>query len=195
MRFLNAEIGKDRQIIYEYLTTIPKIDMIYNAPPNPASIGIWYKMAGNNTRITYKEFIENLFEIYKYISPKTITIEVLENKETVLCMLSAWGYYESIKILPITYTAPLKCGKPGMSYCRKPNEIIIATNDIGLNLDFTFVYSYEFLSGFFEKNPQYITGFDPCIGKGLLVRYCHDPYGIEMNQDRLKEAVKTFELK
>lgn len=195
MRLLNAEIGKDKEIIFEYLAGLPKIDVIYNAPPNPASIGIWYKMAGNTTRAVYKDFIESLFEIYKYISPKVIMIEVLENKGIINSMLSEWRYYKSVKILPITYTAPLKYNRPGMSYCRKQNEIIVATNDTKLNLDFEFDYSHEFLCGFFNSNPQYVTGFDPCIGKWLLVRYCQEPYGIEMNQDRLDEAVKTFELK
>lgn len=194
MRFLNAEIGKDTDRIFEYLRNIPKIDIIYNAPPNPDSIKVWYKMAQNNNHIAYNLFLDNLFEIYKYISPKTIAIEVLVNRETVLSKLREWGFYNKTDILPITYTAPLKFNKPGMSYRRKPNNIVICTNDESLNLNFEFTYSYDFINNFFVNNPSYTSAFDPCMGKGLLVRYCANTYGIEMNTERFNEAVTTHDL-
>lgn len=194
-RFLLAEIGRDTQTIFDYLKELPKIDMIYNAPPNPKSIAVWYKMAKNKNNAVYSQFIDSLFEIYKYVSPKTLIIEVLENKNIVIQMLNRWGNYNKISVFPITYTAPLRHNKPGMSYCRNQNEIVVATNDAELNTSFNFNYSHEFLNEFFKSNPKYITGFDPCVGKGLLVRYCCNPYGIEMNRERLEESIKTFELK
>jgi len=194
MRFLNAEIGKDTDRIFEYLRNVPKIDMIYNAPPNPGSIKVWYKMAQNNNYIEYNRFLDNLFEIYKYIAPKTIAVEVLENREIVLSRLNEWGFYKKTEIFPITYTAPLRFNKPGMSYCRKPNGIVVCTNDKYLDLNFEFTYSHDFLNNFFIHNSSYTSSFDPCIGKGLLIRYCANTYGIEMNTDRFNEAVATHDL-
>lgn len=191
-KFLLAEIGKDDEIINEYLDKLPHINLIYNAPPNQKSIRVWQKMAKKSSDYDYQHFFSSLTDIYTRVKPTVLIIEVLENEKMMLNFLTEWNYYTLLLIKPLTYSAPLKAGKSGMSYRRNENKVIIASNIVH-NFDFEYTYSHEFLDGFLTKNPQYrtLTAFDPCIGKGLLARYVKDCYGIEFNNERLQETIKT----
>jgi hypothetical protein len=191
-RFLLAEIGKDTDKINEYLQNLPSIDVMYNAPPNPKGISVWRKMAKVKSTISYSDFFDALIDIYIRVSPRIAIIEVLENKDMMFDAVHKMKMYSNIEMLPLTYSAPLRAGKPGMSYCRSENNVIVAANK-SLSFDFEYTYSHEFLNGFVTVNSlQNCTGFDPCIGKGLIVRYIKDSYGIEFNVDRLKETIATY---
>lgn len=191
-RFLLAEIGKDTHIINMFLGELPHINLLYNAPPNPKSIRVWQKMANKPSDYDYGHFFTALTNIYTRVKPDILIIEVLKNKDMMLDFMKKWNYYTLLVVKPLTYSAPLKAGKPGMSYRRNENNVIVASNSIH-NLDFEYVYSHEFIEGFLKHNPQYkdCTAFDPCIGKGLLARYVRDCYGIEFNNERLQETIKT----
>lgn len=182
--FAHGEIGVDD--FSGFMRSLPKIDIVYNAPPNPKMMTFWHEY--EEYPYTYQEFFDALCALYRAADPNEIYIEVNENRDMVVDFLKDWGEHPYIQVADILYAAPADGHSKRMARCRNETQVVIATKE-DAGISFKGGYSYDLLDGAFQRWGQRLAVFDPCIGKGLALRYAikhgHYCYGIEFNRVRL----------
>ena len=178
----NGEIGVDN--FSEFLGQLPRIDLVYAAPPKPEYFSMWYGLM-EKEKLPHGVFYSALFEILKIIDALEYHIEVGESNEQMMrSFFSEWKPFDHQQ-RSLLYSAPTN-HKNRLTKCRKPTKIIVMSHHQVRMMPGR--YSHEYLDQLLDK-PEKLNVFDPVIGKGLLARYAikygHSCFGIEMNPDRL----------
>ena len=190
--FALGEIGVHD--LTEFLDSLPRIRIIYNAPPNPEAVSFWHKY--EKVSYSYDEFWKALTTIYKAIKPDEFYVEVDSIKNRVLDFFHKWKQYPFVEYRDLIYSAPLNGRTNGMAKRRKVTGVVIASK-WKANTNFSYTYSHEFLNGVLNQKREYKVLFDPCIGKGLALRaalkYGYQCYGIEFSKDRLSCTLEYLE--
>lgn len=183
-----GEIGIDN--FQEFISILPKIDIVYNAPPNQEMMSFWHQ--SNPVPYTYEHFISSLADIYNEVDADIYAIECGTNQQDIIDILGDYPYFQS---MPITYSAPVYANSKRLAKKQIPYNLLIFSQH-ECEIDFDFKYSHEFLDQFLQT-PAPLNLFDPCIGKGLLLRYAlkygHMCHGIECSAKRLQCAIDYLE--
>lgn len=176
-RLIQGEIGKDD--LSDFVKGLPHVDVLYNAPPNPEMMSFWHKY--EDVEYDYETFFSELVRIYKTVDADICYIESGTNYDMLINSL----WYKHVETFEITYSAP-------MAKRRVPYHLVVASKT-PISLDFKFKYSDDLLNAVLNTTKK-MNVFDPCIGKGLLLKYAikygHCCYGIEYDQSRLDYALQ-----
>jgi hypothetical protein len=179
-KLIQGEIGEDD--FSSFLDELPTIDIIYNAPPNKEMMSFWHKYQTRS--YTYDKFFGDLIDIYKMVDARICYIESGSNYDDMINAL----WYPYVQTKEITYSAPNAKKKI-------PYKLIIASYD-PISINYNFKYSHELLD--IILNCSRMNVFDPCIGKGLLckyaIKYGHNCYGIEYDENRLQCAKDLYRM-
>ena len=180
--FIQGEIGVHN--LLPVVTRLGRMDVVYCAPPPPKEMAYWHNDI--RTPYTYFEFFAEMKKIWRAADADEYYIEAGSNAESVARFFTEWGVFREIRTVPILYSAPMDGTSARMAKSVKPYSLI-AVSRRPLTLPPAFTYSHELLEGILANRPPSRL-FDPCLGKGLLVRAAmaqgHSCAGIEFNGAR-----------
>jgi hypothetical protein len=182
-RFACGDVGADD--FTEFMLSLPRIDLIYNSPPSRDLMSWWH--AHQPLPYTYGQFFDSLVGLWRQADPDEIYVEANKEMSKVRTAIDQWGKFPHVDLMPITYAAPADGTSKRMARTRSPYQLLRAS--IRPLPDFAFTHSDDFLEQLLSGRPAPLNVFDPCIGKGMLLRaafaHGHHCYGIEPSSKRL----------